>query len=67
MADVVADVATADIGLRVEGQVGVAHLLFDGRAGAFRGAQRLDWEPTIDGPSAGQAQRDPAGDAMTTP
>ncbi len=45
----VADVATADIGLRVEGQVGAARVAFDGRAGALLGALRLDGELKFSG------------------
>jgi len=47
----VADVAGADIALRVEGQVGAARVLFDGRAGALLGARRLDGELKFGGPS----------------
>lgn len=46
-----ADMATADIGLRVEGQVGAARVIFDGRAGAILGALRLDGELKFSGPS----------------
>ncbi len=47
----VADVTTADIGLRVEGQVGSARVVFDGCAGALLGALRLDGELKFSGPS----------------
>jgi uncharacterized protein involved in outer membrane biogenesis len=43
-----------DIGLRVEGQVGAARVLFDGRAGALLGALRLDGELKFSGPSLAQ-------------
>ena len=46
-----ADPAQADIALRVEGQVGAARVLFDGRAGALLGARRLDGALKFGGPS----------------
>ena len=45
------DSAPADIALRVEGQVGAARVLFDGRAGALLGARRLDGALKFGGPS----------------
>ena len=50
----VADVAEAAIVLRVEGRVGAARVLFDGKAGALLGARRLDGELKFGGPSLAQ-------------
>jgi AsmA family protein len=47
----VADVASADIDLKLTGQVGAARISFDGRAGALLGARRLDGALTFSGPS----------------
>ncbi len=50
----VADVAEAAIALRVEGRVGAARVLFDGKAGALLGARRLDGDLKFGGPSLAQ-------------
>jgi len=47
----VADVAEADIALRVDGQVGAARVAFDGRAGALLGARHLEGALKFSGPS----------------
>jgi AsmA family protein len=47
----VADVAEADIDLRIDGQVGAARVAFDGRAGALLGARRLEGALKFGGPS----------------